>query len=80
MKVRTSITCLFLLNPLALAKSSHPTTELVVSRIVNNEEHSLRALADTGTSSNIILEAYTSASFSKTDDSITTNHLEYNGR
>jgi hypothetical protein len=33
-----------------LAKSSHPTTELVVSLIVNNEEHLLRALADTGAS------------------------------
>jgi hypothetical protein len=33
-----------------LAKSSHPTTELVVSLIVNNEEHLLRALVDTGTS------------------------------
>jgi hypothetical protein len=31
-----------------LAKSSHPTIELVVSLIVNNEEHLLRALADTG--------------------------------
>jgi hypothetical protein len=48
-----------------LAKSSHPTTELVVSLIVNNEEHLLRALADTGASSSIILEAYTSAHSSK---------------
>jgi hypothetical protein len=40
--------------------------------IVNNEEHLLRALADTGASSSIILEAYTSASFIKTDDSNTT--------
>jgi hypothetical protein len=38
-----------------LAKSSHPTTELVVSLIVNNEEHLLRALADTGASSSIML-------------------------
>jgi hypothetical protein len=30
-----------------LAKSSHPTTELVVSLIVNNEEYLIRALADT---------------------------------
>jgi hypothetical protein len=36
-------------------------TELVVSLIVNNEEHLLRVLADTGASSSIILEAYTSA-------------------
>jgi hypothetical protein len=43
-----------------------------VSLIVNNEEHLLRALADTGASSSIILEAYTSAPFIKTDDSNTT--------
>jgi hypothetical protein len=36
---------------------------------INNEEHLLRALADTGASSNIILEAYTLAPFIKTDDS-----------
>jgi hypothetical protein len=41
-----------------LAKSSNPITELVLSLIVNNEEHLLRALADTGASSSIILEAY----------------------
>jgi hypothetical protein len=66
-------TCLLLnhldLAKIKLAKSSHPTTELVVSLIVNNEEHLLRALADTGASSSIILEAYTSAPFIKTDDS-----------
>jgi hypothetical protein len=47
---------------------------LVVSLIVINEEHLLRALADTGASSSIILEAYTSATlpFIKTDDSNTT--------
>jgi hypothetical protein len=41
-----------------------------VCLIVNNEEHLLRALPDTGASSNIILEAYTSAIFPfiKTDD------------
>jgi hypothetical protein len=59
-----------------LAKSYHPTTnqstELVVSLIVKNEEHLLRALADTGASSSIILEAYISAPFIKTDDSNTT--------
>ena len=43
-----------------LAKTSHPTSELVVSLTVNQEEHLLRALADTGASSSIILEAYTS--------------------
>jgi hypothetical protein len=42
-----------------------------VSFIVNNEEHLLRALSDTGTSSSIILEAYTPAPFIKTDDSNT---------
>jgi hypothetical protein len=44
-----------------------------VSLIVNNEEHLLRVLADTGASSSIILEAYTSATFPfiKTDDSNT---------
>jgi hypothetical protein len=45
---------------------------LVVSLIVNNEEHLIRALADTGASSIIILEAYTLAPFIKTDDSNTT--------
>jgi hypothetical protein len=30
-----------------LAKSSHPTSELVVSLNINNEEQLLRALADT---------------------------------
>jgi hypothetical protein len=55
-----------------LAKSSHPTTELVVSLIFNNEEHLLRALADTDASSSSILEANTSALFIKTDDNNTT--------
>jgi hypothetical protein len=42
--------------------------------IVNNEEHLLRALSNTGASSSIILEAYTSAIFPfiKIDDSNTT--------
>jgi hypothetical protein len=39
-----------------------------VSLIVNNEEHLLRALADTGVNSSSILGAYTSAPFIKTDD------------
>jgi hypothetical protein len=45
-----------------------------VSLIVNNEEHLLRALADTGATSSIVLEAYTSETFPfiKTDD-INTN-------
>jgi hypothetical protein len=56
-----------------LEKSSHQTTELIVSLIVNNEENLLRALAYTGASSSIILEAYTSAPCIKTDDNNTTN-------
>jgi hypothetical protein len=63
-----------------LAKSSHPTTESVVSLIVNNEEHLLNALADTGASSSIILEAYTSAPFIKTDDSKTTTWSTIGGK
>jgi hypothetical protein len=51
-----------------------------VSLIVNNEEHLLRALADTGASSNIILEAYTSAPFIKTDDSNTTTWSTIGGK
>jgi hypothetical protein len=81
MKERTRCTCLLLLNPLVLAKLSQknhltqqPITELVVIFIVNNEEHLLRALADTVASSSIILEVYTSATFPfiKTDDNNTT--------
>jgi hypothetical protein len=41
--------------------------------VVNNEEHLVRLLADTGASSSIIIEAYTSAPFIKTDDNNTTN-------
>ena len=41
-----------------LAKTSHLTSDLMVSLTVNQEEHLLRALADTGASSSIILEAY----------------------
>jgi hypothetical protein len=43
-----------------------------VSLIVNNEEYLLRALADTGANSSIIIEAYTLAPFIKTDDNNTT--------
>jgi hypothetical protein len=43
-----------------------------MSLIDNNEEHLLRALADIGASSSIILEAYTSSLFIKTDDNNTT--------
>jgi hypothetical protein len=56
---------------IATLSNQQPAIELVVSIINNNEEHLLRALADTGASS-IILEAYTSALFIKTDDSNTT--------
>ena len=42
-----------------LVENSHPTTELVVTLNVNHEEHVLRALADTGASSSIILDSYT---------------------
>jgi hypothetical protein len=66
MKVNNRSTCLLLLNSLALAKliqKNHLTqqiiTELVVSLIVNNEKHLLRALGDTGSSSSSIHEAYT---------------------
>jgi hypothetical protein len=51
-----------------------------VSLIVNNEEHLLRALADTAASSSIILEAYTSAPFIKTDDSNTTTWSTIGGK
>jgi hypothetical protein len=55
-----------------------PSTELIVSLVFNNEEHLLRALADTGASSSIILEAYTSVPFIKTDDSnAATLHMLY---
>jgi Aspartyl protease len=39
-----------------------------VSLNVNHEEHLLRALADTGASSSIIFEAYTSKQFIKNND------------
>jgi hypothetical protein len=43
-----------------------------VSLIVSNEEHLLRALADTGANRSIILEAFISAPFIKKDDNNTT--------
>jgi hypothetical protein len=52
-----------------LGKTSHPTTELVVSLQINDEKHLLRPLADTGASSSIILEAYTSKNLIKSDKS-----------
>jgi predicted TIM-barrel enzyme len=57
--------------------TQQPLTDLIVSFIVNDEEHLLRALADTGASSSIILEAYTSAPFIKKDDSNTTTVLSH---
>jgi hypothetical protein len=53
-----------------LSKAVSSTTELIVSLIVNHEEHMLRALADTGAnnSSSIILEAYTSVPFIESND------------
>jgi hypothetical protein len=51
-----------------------------VSLIVNNEEHLLRALTDTGASSSIILEVYTSAPFIKTDDSNKTTWSTMGGK
>jgi hypothetical protein len=75
---------LFLLNHLVLErlsskKSSHPTTELVVSLIINHEEHLIRALADTAARSSIILEAYTKAPFINNDDSNTTTWITMGG-
>jgi hypothetical protein len=66
-----------------LAKSSQPTTpstQLVVILIVNHEEHLLRVLADTDANGSIILEAYTSASFIKIDDSNTTTWSTMGGK
>jgi hypothetical protein len=40
-----------------LVENSHQTTKLVVTLNVYHEEHVLRALADTGARSSIILEA-----------------------
>jgi hypothetical protein len=62
--------------------TSSKTTELVLSLIVNNKEHLLRALADTGASSSIILETYTSANspFIKTDDNNTTTWSTMGGK
>jgi hypothetical protein len=67
-------------GPSNLAKSSHPTTELVVSLIVNNGKHLLIALTDTCSSSSIILEAYNSAPFIKTDDNNTTTWITMGGK
>jgi hypothetical protein len=65
-----------------LAKSSHPATNhcAVVRILINNEKHLLRALADTGDSSSIILEACISAPFIKPDDSNTTTWSRMGGK
>jgi hypothetical protein len=53
-----------------------------MSLIFNNEEHLLRALADTGVSSSSILEAYTSAMFPfiKTDENNTNTWSAMTGK
>jgi hypothetical protein len=51
----------------------------VESLIVNNEEHLIRALADTGASS-IMLEVNNSAPFIKTDDNNTTTWSTMGGK
>jgi hypothetical protein len=61
-------------------ENSHPTNELVVSLNVNHEEHVLRALADTGASSSIILEAYTSKDLIKQDKDSKTTWSTMNGQ
>jgi hypothetical protein len=53
---------------------------MVVSLIVNNEEYLLRALADIGAISSIILEAYTSIPFIKIDDNNTTTWSKMGGK
>jgi predicted TIM-barrel enzyme len=76
MNVSSRKSILFLLNHLVPAKASNPTTEMDVSLIVNNQEHLLIVLADTGANSTIILEAYNSVPFIKTNDSNTTTWRE----
>ena len=65
------------INPV---ENSHPTTELVVSLNVNHEEHVLRALADTGASSSIIPEAYTSKALINHDRDNKTTWSTMNGQ
>jgi hypothetical protein len=87
MKVRTSNSNLILLNPLVLEKlryqkhlTQKPPTELVVSLSVNHEEHLLRDLDDTGISISIILEAFDSEAFIKTDKSNTITWMAMDGK
>jgi hypothetical protein len=49
-------------------KFTHQTSELVVSLIINHEKHQLRALADSGASSSIILEQSISESIIRNDN------------
>jgi hypothetical protein len=51
-----------------------------VSLIFSHDEYLLRTLADTDASSSIILEAYTSAPFIKTDDINTTTSITMGGQ
>ena len=62
------------------SKTSHPTSELVVSLNINNEELLLRALADTGASSSIILEGYTSKNLIQRDKSNQTTWSTMSGQ
>jgi hypothetical protein len=69
------------LNRYLLYCSEENPKQLDQDDIVENEEHLLRALADTGaSSSNIILEAYTSGPFINTDDSNTTTWSTMGGQ
>jgi hypothetical protein len=52
----------------------------VVALNVKHEEHVLRALADTGASSSIILEAYTSKDIIKQDKDIKSTWCTMNGQ
>ena len=49
------------------AKTSHSTSVLIVSLHMINEEHVLGALANTGASSSIIVDVYTSKEWIKSD-------------
>ena len=62
------------------SKTSHPTSELVVSLNINNEEQLLRALADTGASSSIIPESYTSKNLIQREKSNQTTRSTMGGQ
>jgi hypothetical protein len=59
--------CLNRFEPNKLAKTSHPTSEIMLSLNTNKEEKMLRGLADTGASSSVILEGYTSKNLIQRD-------------